>query len=509
MGDFRYWFISRQKRQLPLILPSLICFSDICEGEVWSGNHDLQLRLEDALDERGIVKHGSLRARETKEGGGGVRTLYTQLNDLGLVFVETQTKKIRLTLIGEAIVKGDVTLVEAMRIQLARYQYPSATRWDGPGSVNHGIKIHPFLFLFRLLMDDRLNKYITADEMKLIIIHEAHSESTRCYESIVNSILEFRETGVNKNGITDTPTKTYAEIANTFFNYMELTQYVDRGVKSIVVRSGKEDDINALLSAPSRFIQHPEVKENYQRAFGVGLSTKDLRSFTKGRTRAEIEEARIKSEYVQLRASMPILQIDEEVVEIISERTGIRDSTVEAFLKRAFPRENVDDFFLNYRDYAHGGRKFSAEFEQATVAVFRKIFGMTAKHVGPIGNTPDVFVESEQEKCCGIIDNKAYSKAYSITGDHKRRMIDEYIPNVRTYAGAKYPLAFFSYLSPGFGKNINNQLKAITDVTGVNGSAMPIDLMIDFAQDYKEKGYTHKQVIDVFSVNRQVSISDL
>lgn len=511
MSAYQHWFISRQKRQLTQILPSLICFHDVCEGQVWSGNGALQLQLEDELAKRSITKHGSLRARRTKEGGGGTRTLFTQMKDLGLIFVEDDNGRAHLTLIGEDLIKANITFVDAMRIQLSRFQYPSATRWSGSGAIDHQIKVHPFLFMFRLLRDSRLSQYITMEEMKLIIIHEAVSDSEACFEKVAQDILDYRATGINANRIKDTDTGKFNDIANTFFNYIELTQYVDRGNRRIIVRPGKESDIDALISNQQKFIQHPDIQENYQRTFGIGRSTKDLRSFDgkKSASRKELEEARIKSEYALLRLQMPITGIDREVVEIIANRTGIDDRTVEMFLIKTFPHGSTDDFFLTYKDYAYGGRKYAAEFELATVEIFRKIFGMTAKHVGSIGNTPDVFVESDAERYCGIIDNKAYENGYSIPGDHRRRMVDEYIPNVEAYAGAKYPLGFYSYLSTDFGKKINEQLKSITDETGVNGSAMPVDLMIDFAQDYASKGYNHRNVLDVFSVNRKVSISDL
>jgi len=510
MSTYQHWFISRQKRQLTQILPALICFNDICEGEVWSGNTELQLRFEDELANRAITEHGTLRARKTKSGGGGIRTLYTQMKDLGLVFSEDSNKKVHLTLVAEELVKANITFVDAMRIQLRRLQYPSATRWRGSGAIDPKFKVHPFVFMFRLLREPRLEGYITMDEMKLIIIHEAITDDNKCFNKVVESILEYRTSGLNSNGIQDTNTGTYREIANTFFNYIELTQYVDRGYARILVRAGKEEDIDAFIANSSKFIAHPEVQENYQRAYGVGTSTKDLRPFTKkGLNRRELEEKRIKSEYALLRLEMPIVSIDKEIVDKIAKRTGINDSTIESFLTKNFPNGSVDDFFLTYKDYAYGGNKYATEFELATVEIFRKIFGMTAKHVGPIGNTPDVFVESDIEQHCGIIDNKAYVNGYSIIGDHRRRMVDEYIPNVKTYADAKYPLAFFTYISTDFGKNINEQLKSITDETHVNGSAMPVDLMIDFAQDYVTKGYTHKNVFDVFSLNRKISIADI
>ena len=74
-----------------------------------------------------------------------------------------------------------------------------------------------------------------------------------------------------------------------------------------------------------------------------------------------------------------------------------------------YPHGNIDDFFLSYKELAHLGTVGARAFEEATCEMFRKIFHMRAEHVGPIGNTPDVFVESEELGYCGIIDNKAYN----------------------------------------------------------------------------------------------------
>ena len=155
------------------------------------------------------------------------------------------------------------------------------------------------------------------------------------------------------------------------------------------------------------------------------------------------------------------------------------------------------------------GTAGARDFETATCEMFRKIFHMRAEHVGPIGNTPDVFVESAEEKYCGIIDNKAYKNGYSISGAHKRVMEDEYIPNYRSYGRTDKPLAFFTYIAGSFGSNINSQLGTLVRDTGVAGSAMPVDILINLAQDYAEKGYDHRFLRDIFSVNREVQLSDL
>ena len=154
------------------------------------------------------------------------------------------------------------------------------------------------------------------------------------------------------------------------------------------------------------------------------------------------------------------------------------------------------------------GRAGATDFEKASCEVFRKIFKMKAIHVGPIGNTPDVFVQSDEEGFCGIIDNKAYKNGYSISGDHKRVMEDEYIPNYRKYGNTNLPLAFFSYIAGSFGNSINSQLSNIISDTGVSGSAMPVDIFINFAQDYAKSG-NHTSIKTIFSVGREVQISDL
>ena len=510
---YEHWFVSRQKRQLTTILPALIAFSDICVGQVWSGNHVLQLKFEDELQNRSITEHGKLRARKTGDGGGGTRTLFKQMKDLGLIFTEDENKKCRLTLIGEALVRGDVSFVEGLKMQLQKYQYPSATSCHGSGSVSYRFNIHPFQFLFRLLIDSRLEHYISMDEMRFIIIHYAESDSDKCFESVVSDILYFRKTGTLKRTIKnpEDKEKTYWNIANTFFNYISLTQYIDRGKASIILRKERESQVREFIQIKPRFIPYPEMQENYIRAYGKGAAAKDLRDFEKEKntSQKDLIERRIRQEFVLLCLKRPINTITTEIVRIISNGTGIDEAIVEKTLIKSYPNGNTSDFFTSYRELAHMGTAGATEFEKATVELFRNVFQMNAYHVGAIGNTPDVFVESKEYQFCGILDNKAYKSGYSITGDHKRRMIDEYIPNYRIYGHTSYPLEFFSYIADSFGSGINRQIKEISDQTGIKGSAMPVDILIDFAEDYTKHNYSHNDVKRLFTVGRQIKLEDI
>ena len=505
---YDHWFVSRQKRQLTTVLQALVAYSDVCVGKVW--DRELQLDYEDVLGGRDITEHGTLRARRAGQGGGGTRTLFKQMKDLGLVFIEEDNRKCRLTLIGEALVKGNISFVEAMRLQLQRYQYPSAAVWSGSGSVDHSFRVHPFQFMFRLLRDPRIDNTLSMEEMYGIVIHRAVSDSREVFEDVVSRIVKYRQ-GITDGFIADTGTKTYSNIANTFFNYISLTQYTDRGWKSLSIRQGKENDVDTFIESVPSFIPNPELTENFQRRYGRGRAAMDRRSFNRENalSQRELNEARIRREYVLLALRTPIIGITPDIVEHVSHNTGIDENTVERFLIQNYPHGNIDDFFLSYRELAHMGSAGAREFELATCEMFRKIFHMRAEHVGPIGNTPDVFVESSEAGYCGIIDNKAYKNGYSISGNHKRVMEDVYIPNYRSYGHTEQPLAFFTYIAGSFGSNINSQIATISRDTGVNGSAMPVDIFINLAQDYADQGYDHQYLREVFSVNHEVKLADL
>ncbi len=511
---YDHWFVSRQKRKLTDIPSSLIAFNDICVGKPWT--IDNQLNLEDELQKRGITKHGTLRARRVGLGGGGTRTLMKQMKDLGLIFIEEEQRLIELTYVGEYLLLGKVNFVDTMRWQLLRYQYPSATSCKGSGAVSPKFKVHPFVFLLRVLCDPRLAENgISTEEIEKIVIIKGLNDSASCLEDVITTILDYRASGrlpYNPDDYKGTTkdSKTLWNIANTFVNYLELTQYIDRNGPILAVKPHYLPLLKNKLSANIPFIKNPEQEEVYLRNYGLpeGLA-KDHRDFKKSKnlTAREIRETRIRTEYVQLSIKTPIPRITPDIIEYVVGRTGIDAKTVEDVLMRNFSKGNVSDFLATYRELANG-RDTATDFEKATCELFRKIFGYKVEYVAPIGNTPDVYIESEENGYCAILDNKSYAKVYSITGDHSRRMIDIYIPKYRD--DPKYPeLAFFSYISGRFGTNIDSQIKAIYEKTGIPGSAISVDNLVDLATEYHEKGYNHLKMRDLFSLNRELHNADI
>ena len=88
-------------------------------------------------------------------------------------------------------------------------------------------------------------------------------------------------------------------------------------------------------------------------------------------------------------------------------------------------------------------------------------------------------------------------------------MVHNYIANLDNYSNSPNKLAFFSYISGGFGKNIDSQIKRIYDETAVPGSAMTVSNMIHLIENYLDKNMNHKTLKEIFSVNRQILKSDI
>lgn len=514
-----YWWVTRPKRKLNSIPDVLATFAELSLDQEWQGQRGSHLSFEDALEQAGLKRKGERR----DQTGGGARTYKAWVASLGLIFTQESTKKIKLTLAGEAIMAGD-SPVEILKNQIIKYQFPSSFSLSRGDQVAPRFKIRPFRFLLKLLNDPDL-EYLTEEEIAKIIVTKAENETDKCYRYIVNKIIEFRQRGnlileadfsekykSSKGDINpDHPYSHLMDLANTIVNWLEYTQLVKRDNGEVRILDDKRFEVQHILSICPSFIDRPEDHEYFQRKYGLDPKhKKDTRNLTDSRTITAkiIAEQKIKQAYITESLKQPITKITSSLIDKISRQTGFEDRLVEEILMKLYPRGSVGAFMTEYFEMAFKGKDEATDFEKATAELFQNVFGFEAKHVGPIGLTPDVLILSNTDGYQAIIDNKAYSK-YTISNDHHNRMIHNYINNLRRYSSYDVPLAFFSYIAGGFGKNINSQIMDIVNVTGVSGSAMSVSNMIKLVEFYENKHYTHQNIRDIFSVNRQILLSDI
>jgi len=514
-----YWWVTRPKRKLNTVPDVLSTFSELSLNEEWQGQRGSHLSLEEALENAGLKRIGE---RRDQTGGGG-RTYKAWMQSLGLIFTQESTGQLKLTLAGEAIMNGD-SPVKILKSQILKYQFPSSYSMSRGVRVSERFKIRPFRFLLKLLLDERVS-VLRQDEIAKIVITEADSETEKCYENIVKRIIDYRNYGdgilpkdfaeryQSSKGSPDfeEPFKHLLDVSNTIINWLEYTQLVKRERGEVSILVDKLDEVKSIIAKNPPFIDRWEQEEYFQRKFGVDPShTKDTRNLTKTRviTANLLLENKIKQLFISESLKKPITRISSDLIQRVSESSGIPEKFVEETLLRFYPNGSIGGFMTEYFEMAFRGRDDATEFEKATVEIFSDLFSYKSIHVGAIGLTPDVLIISDSEGYQAIIDNKAYHQ-YSISNDHHNRMVHNYIANLGNYSNSPNKLAFFSYISGGFGKNIDSQIKRIYDETAVPGSAMTVSNMIHLIENYSDKNMNHKTLKEIFSVNRQILKSDI
>ena len=171
-----YWWVTRPKRRLNIVPEVLASVAHETLNNQWEGQRWAHLSVEEALEQAGLKRQGERR----DQTGGGARTYIAWLSSLGLIFTQESTKQLKLTLAGEALLAGD-SPVKVLTHQILKYQFPSSYSLSRGVQVSERFKIHPFVFLFKLINDARIG-YLTEEEIAKIIITEAENESTKCFE---------------------------------------------------------------------------------------------------------------------------------------------------------------------------------------------------------------------------------------------------------------------------------------------------------------------------------------
>ena len=514
-----YWWVTRPKRKLNSVPEVLAAFADISLNQEWDGQRNSHLAYEEALENAGLKRVGERRDHT----GGGARTYKAWLMSLGLIFTQEATGRIKLTLAGEAIMNGD-SPVAVLTNQILKYQFPSAFSVSRGVQVSSRFHIHPFRFLLRLLEDNRI-RYLTEDEIAKIVVTEAERDTDRCFEHIVERIIEYRNYGdrclsddffliyrSSKGGINlDHPYSHLTDLANTIVNWLEYTQLAVREDGKVIILPDRIDDVRRILADRISLIDRPEQQEYFQRRYGVDpRHRKDDRNLlqTANITARTIARQKVMQEYIKQSLQRPITGVSADLIELIAQNTGINEKTVEDLLIETYPHGSVGAFMTKYFEMAFKGRDEASEFEEATAELFHCVFGFNTTHVGPMGLTPDVLLYSENAGYQAIIDNKAYH-SYSISNDHHNRMVHNYLANINRYSSRTVPIAFFAYIAGGFGNMIDSQIQSIAEESGISGSAITVTNLIKMVEKNEKSLFSHQEIKDIFSINRQVLLSDL
>ncbi len=523
-----YWWVTRPKRKLNSIPEVLGAFSNVALECQWSGKRNVHILFEEELEKNGIKRVGERR----DHSGSGGRTYQAWLSSLGLIFIQEKSEVPFLTLAGEAIIDGKPP-VEVLKKQVLNYQFPSP--FGIKTRVSDSFKVHPFVFILRLLADKRVS-YLSQEELAKVVITYGYDDSNKCFEDVVKRIIDFRNYGDSSlpadflndhkpsTGIINLehPYSHLVDAANTMINWIEYTQLIyredphkDDKKRELIIRILPEraDEVDAIISRKYAFIPRPEDHEFFQRRYGVDpWHIKDSRNLlkTSAVSSKTIETQRIKQAFIAYTMHKPIPRIDSNVVFDISKSTGTDKNLVEEVLNKTYPHGAIGGFLAGYYEMAFKGQDEAIDFEKATSHLFQDVLGFNAVHLGQMGarSAPDVLLVSDSDGYQAIIDNKAYSE-YSITGDHHNRMVHNYIENISNYSQSNYPIGFFTYIAGGFKSTIDKQIRSEVKESNVPGSGITVSNMIKLIEKHQEIPYSHGQLRDMFGLNRQIHLSDI
>ena len=147
----RIWMFPRNIRDIaPWKLYKILKVLLQCEDVNQYSGEEQQMMYR-LLDESGIKKKGKTRDKNP----GGMRTYYSQLETLGLVFRAEGSKSYSYTIAGETIANEENPLA-VLQYQLLRHQYPSAYGLGQNVKIDSRMRVKPFKFLLRVLHDRRL-----------------------------------------------------------------------------------------------------------------------------------------------------------------------------------------------------------------------------------------------------------------------------------------------------------------------------------------------------------------
>ena len=201
-------------------------------------------------------------------------------------------------------------------------------------------------------------------------------------------------------------------------------------------------------------------------------------------------------------------------LQIINNHVTIAEAHCEQSVIKERVREKlnyIDHKYLTLVDYSFQG-KDNREFEIFTIELFTNELEFVGKHLGGT-RKPDGIISHNQRGV--IIDNKAYSKGFTIS----RHMADEMIRYVQENDVRReernsnkwwenFPsevnLVSFLFISSLFKGNINEALNGIKEATNVNGAVLNTENLLYFADALKGGIISKDFFLDKLNENKEV-----
>lgn len=457
----KVWFITRPERDPHFHQEALLALKKATDDFKlkWSGNREVHKRYEEELAKMGIKRNNV-----SNDGSGG-RTWMAMLKTFSYCYVDDEGY-IRLTKVGEKLIQGE-KVYENTRKQVLTLQYPNAYFLE-PGfrpKFDEGFRIRPVLFLIKLANHEKLDFYITKEEITYFAMTAQRDSQLN---EIVDKILAFRNAELHekeqmKQEIafkydhrerSDKGARDYYEahsdVAHTFMlisDYTGLVEYI-RG-KALKGESSRLDEVRReIAEIEKRYPFNTRYMISLQRmAENSGLDVDSYKASRYGNIKPATNSSKLRAKAERVLKQFPSLESvpKEVIIDALKGHFSPRD--IEKIINEMFENEisfegiNPDfvESYLNESD--------NLAFEDKTGEILKALgFDVIMRPKLKNGEKTEIeIIAGYGNNEFGIIDAKNYAEKFPLSASLASHMASEYIPNYSGYEGKN--LTFFGYVT--------------------------------------------------------------
>ncbi len=208
-------------------------------------------------------------------------------------------------------------------------------------------------------------------------------------------------------------------------------------------------------------------------------------------------------------------QLKDKIEKLISYQETIVKETADAVVIKERARlklHHIDHKYLALIDYAFSGKDNCLDFEVYTIDLLVNELSFLGTHLGGT-RRPDGIFYNEHDGV--IIDNKAYSKGFTITrsmADEMVRYVQENNDRNSERNSNEWWLNFdetvnhfnFVFISSLFKGDVPHMLNNIKQSTGVDGCVLTAENLLYYADEIKGGTLDKTQFVKMFGCNRQL-----
>lgn len=498
----KFWFVTRPLRDPQYHADGLRALQQATDNftQQWRGNHELQRKYEKCLANAGMKQDNISKA------GSGGRTWAAMLKTFSYVY-EDENGYLKPTKVAKSILNGK-KVPENVRKQVLTLQIPNGyfVSKDFSPKYADGYRIQPVMFLIRLANDERLDKYISKDEIVLFAMTAKRNDQL---DEQVEKIIAYRnaddegkqriatETFHTSGDISRVDSRKdfskYGDVATTFTILCRFTGYAQRdhssgGLKGI-------DDPKLLKEFEAYCQRYPFNRRIdtdpmfYTLSAGLDVDTYKTQYGVNAKPASRTRKRNIKAQKLLADYPQPEDLSLQELTSILSKEFISSEAQKVAEDIKAKKFKVASDSFID--SYLH--EDDNLEFERKTARVMRGLGFNVEMHPDPTtsfnNSNENIDVMADNGKVLILVDAKNYAKNFNLSAALRNVMANSYLAGYKGFNGLNP--GYYCYVTANTSSNEANLTKinelakknSDLDVHGMMISASALYWLLNFCSE--------------------------